>query len=145
MNLASKIICRTMGTAGMGIALYEAARASSYFAKTNKNAAQARYLENAYFNARTLDDVSYTSNNIQEKTFDLRTRLPLPALIGKIKGGIGGFLYGLGNSLPIIAFSTLALVCKNWVAKAGAIGIALGFCYKVARNGFGLGKQNPMT
>jgi len=145
MNLVSKIACRTIGTAGMGIALYEASRTSSYFAKTGKNAAQANYLYNAYYNARTLDDVSYTSNNIQEKTFDVRTRLHLPAIIGQIKGGIGGFLYGLGNSLPIIGCSALALVCKNWLAKAGAIGIALGFCYKIARNGFGLGKQNPMT
>ena len=101
-------------------------------------------MERAYYDGRTIDTVSYSANNIRKKTFDLRTQNPLPALWGKVKGGAEGLFYSLGESLVCVACSALALLSKGTMAKIGAAGVTLGVCYKVLREGFGLGKQHPM-
>lgn len=145
MNLAAKIACKTIGTAGMGLALYDASQRCSISARRGAQHQQAKYLENAYFNARTLDTASSSSNELRQKTFDLRTRNPLPTLWGKIKGGCNGIVHGLSDQLPIVACSSMALLGKGKVAKFGAIGAILTVCYDIARNGFGLGKQTPMS
>lgn len=145
MNTLTKIACRTIGTAGMGLALFDASKVSNHYAHVGKEHAQEKYLEKAYYSGRTIDKVSYSSNMIREKTFDLRTKNPLPAFFGSIGGRVEGFLYGIGNTLPLVACSSLALLGKNVAAKAGAIGIAACLCLKVLRDGFGLGKQNPMS
>ena len=145
MNTLMKIACRTTGTVGMGVALYEAVRVGKQFSRNESQLIQGRYLENAYYNGRTLDKVSYTSNGIRSKTFDLRTRNPLPALWGKVKGALKGTAYGLGENLFTVACSALAILSKGALAKVGAVGIALKFCYDILRNGFGLGKEHPMN
>ena len=145
MNLAGKILCRTVGTVGMGLALYDASKVGGLYARNGGQYEQAKYLERRYFDSRTTDHVSYRDSKIGEKTFDLCTKNPLPKVWGKIRGGIGGFLYGLGNSLPIIVCSSMALLCKNVGAKIGVAGIALGMGYKILREGFGVGKQHPMN
>lgn len=144
MNTIGKIACRTVGTLGMGIALSDAFKLSKHFSKTIEEDVQAKHLQKVYYSSRTIDNVSYNANGIRKKSFDLRTKNPIYAIYGKVKGAVGGFLYGLGNFLPAVALSSLALLCKNWVAAAGAIGVGLGICMKFAREGFGLGKQNPM-
>ena len=144
MRMLTKIACRTVGTIGMGVSLYNATRVGCQFSRNEAQRVQGKYLEKAYYDSRTLDDVSYSSNKIRQKTFDLRTKNPLPALWGKVKGWTQGALYSLGNSLPLVACSALALISKGALAKIGAVGVALGACYSIARNGFGLGKQHPM-
>ena len=144
MKTITKIACRTMGTVGMGIALYDASRVASQFSRNGAQQEQSKYLENAYFNSRGIDNVSYSSNNIRQKTFDLRTKNPLPSLWGRAKGYCQGASYGLGNHLFTVACSALAILSKGMLAKAGAIGVGLGVCYNIARDGFGLGKQQPM-
>lgn len=144
MRTITKIACRTMGTVGMGIALYDASRIASQFSRNEAQREQAKYLEKAYFDSRSIDNVSYNSNNIREKTFDLRTKNPLPSLWGRVKGFCEGASYSLGNNLLTVACSALALISKGFLAKVGAIGVGLGICYNIARNGFGLGKQHPM-
>lgn len=144
MKAITRIACRTLGTAGMGVALYDAAQLCSLYSKNGSKNAQEKYLEGAYFNSRTTDSVSHSSNALREKTFELRTQNPLPALWGKIKGGFNGIIYALGNNLPIIASSSAALLGKGKLAKFGAIGTALCVGYNIARNGFGLGRQNPI-
>ena len=134
-----------MGTVGMGIALYDASRVASQFSRNGAQNTQARYLENAYFNSRGIDDVSYSANNIRQKTFDLRTKNPLPALWGRVKGYCEGATHSLGSNLPIVACSALALVSKGILAKIGAAGVGLALCFNIARNGFGLRKQHPMN
>ena len=52
--------------------------------------------------------------------------------------------FSQGNTLPLVLCSTLAILGKNIVAKAGAIGIGCCLAYNIARNGFGLGKEHPM-
>ncbi len=139
-----KIACRTVGTAGMGVALFDAIQVSKQFSRNEAQHTQAEYLDNIYFNSRGIDNVSIASNNTRKKTFDLLTRNPLPSLWGKIKGSFNGFFYGLGNMLPVVAFSAIALTAKNSLAKFGTAGVILCGCYNILRNGFGLGKQNPM-
>ena len=144
MRTITKIACRTMGTVGMGIALYDASRVASQFSRNGAQNEQAKYLEKAYFNSRNIDEVSYTSNNIREKTFDLRTKNPLPSLWGRVKGYCQGACYALGNNLFTVTCSACALLSKGILAKIGATGVGLSICYKIARDGFGLGKQHPM-
>lgn len=144
MRTITKIACRTMGTAGMGIALYNASRVASQFSRNGAQLEQGKYLERAYFNSRTTNNVSYTDNAIRKKTFDLRTKNPLPSFWGRIKGGTQGALYSLGSNLFTVACSACALLSKGALAKIGAIGVGLGVCLSIARNGYGLGKNNPM-
>ena len=144
MNIAGKIACRAVGTVGMGVALFDACQLSKHYSKAIEEDTQAAHLEKVFYSSRTLDNVSYTSNGIRQKSFDIRTRNPIYSIYGKVKGAVGGFLYGIGNFLPAIILSSLALICKNWGAKLGAIGVLAGICFKYAHEGFGLGKQNPM-
>ena len=85
MRTITKIACRTIGTAGMGLALYDAYRVGSQFSRNGAQNQQAKYLEGAYFNSRGIDNVSYNSNNIRQKTFELRSQNPLPSLWGRVK------------------------------------------------------------
>lgn len=144
MRTITKIACRTVGAIGMGVSLYNATRVGNLISRNEAQRVQGKYLEKAYFNSRTLDNINYTDNAIRRKTFDLKTKNPLPNLWGRISGWTKGALQSLGESLPVVACSALALISKGFLAKLGAVGIALSFCYSVARNGFGLGKQHPM-
>ena len=144
MRTITKIACRTVGAVGMGIALYDAVRVGGQMSRNTAQNQQAKYLEKAYFNSRTTDNNSYISNNLREKTFELHSKNPIPALWGRIKGATKGATYSLGTNLFTVACSSLALLSKGLLAKVGAIGVALSICYNIARNGFGLGKQNPM-
>ena len=145
MRMITKIACRTIGAAGMGISLYNAMRVGNQFSRNEAQRVEGKYLENAYFNSRTLDNVSFSDNTIRQKTFDLRAKNPLPAIWGRIKGGAQGATKSLGDSLPLVACSALALISKGILAKVGAAGVGLSICYSIARNGFGLGKQHPMN
>ena len=141
---AASIICKSVGALGVGAALYDSAKLANKYSKIGAEHTQGRFLEKAYFESRTLDDVSYVDNAIREKTFDLRSKNPIPSMYGGAKGGLQGFLYGLGHHLPLVCCSMLALACKKWAAKAGAIGVGLCALYRIARDGFGLGKHSPM-
>ena len=145
MKTFAKIVCRTTGTLGMGLALYEASCVGKQFARNGAKNSQAKYLERAYYSGRTIDDVSYISNDIRKKTFDLRTRNPLPTLGGKVKGWFDGAMYGLGNNLFTVCCASLAILSKGALAKLGAIGVAAKFGYDILRSGFGIGKEHPMN
>lgn len=145
MVSVGKIICKTVGIAGMGVALFDATQASKSVARRTSHANQAAYLEKSYYNARTIDNISTTSNNVRAKVFDLETWNPLPAFFGKIKGGIKGFMYSLAVNMPIVLSSAFAIASKGFMSKVGATGVALCAAYKVARDGFGLGKEHPMS
>lgn len=144
MQIVPKIACRTIGTAGVALALYDSVKLTSQYSHIGSEHAEEEYLEDSYFKGRTIDKVSHSSNAIREKAFELRTKNPLPGIWGRVKGGFEGLMYGLGNYLPVIAFSTLALAGKNKLAKLGAAGVVGCALYKVIRNGFGIGKNNPM-
>ena len=145
MKNITKIACRTIGTLGMGYALYDAVRVANYTSRVSSQNQQAKYLENIYANTRTVDNFSYNSNSIQNKAFELRSKNPLPSVWGRIKGWTQGILNSLGGNLLTVACSACAILSKGILAKIGAIGLGIGLCYNIARNGFGLGKQNPMN
>ena len=88
--------------------------------------------------------MSYVENDIAKTSFDVRSKDPLFSVYGNVKGAIGGFLYGLGVHLPAIACSAFAILGKGWSAKIGAIGLGLSACIRIAQEGFGIGKENPM-
>ena len=144
MNTLTKIACRTIGTVGMGVALYEATQVGKQFSKNYSIKEQSKYLEKAYFNGRTMDSISYSGNDMRNTAFNKRTKNPLPSLWGKIKGGIGGGLYGLADQLPTVICSSFAILGKGVGAKVGAVGVVLFQGFNVLRNVFGLGKHNPM-
>lgn len=144
MRLVTKIVCRTLGVAGIGVACYDAAKISKQFSEIGSEHTQEHYLEKAYYNSRTLDKVSYSSNALREKTFEVRSKNPLPGIYGKVEGGFKGLMYGLSNALPLVICSSFAILGKNFLAKAGAIGIGAITAYKIIREGYGVGKNNPM-
>lgn len=145
MVSVGKIVCKAVGVTGMGLALFDAVSASKAVSRRTAHARQADYLEKSYFNARTIDNISTNSNKIRAKTFDLETWNPLPAFFGKISGGIKGFMYSLAVNMPLVICSAFAIASKGIMSKVGAVGIGLGIAYKIAREGFGLGKQHPMS
>lgn len=145
MHTVTKIACRTIGTLGMGVALYNAGRVAGHQAKVEAGFQKANQMERAYFDARTIDNHSYFSNGVRKKTFELRSKNPLPKVFGNIKGAITGFLSSMGTQLFTIGCSAMALLSKGLLAKIGAAGVGLAFIYEVARNGLGIGKHNPMN
>ena len=145
MVSVGKIVCKTVGVAGMGLALFDAVQASKITSRRTAHNNQADYLEKSYFNARTIDNISANSNRLRAKVFDLETWNPLPAFFGKIGGGIKGFISSLAVGMPLIVSSAFAIASKGFMSKVGAVGVALGLAYNIARNGFGLGKEHPMS
>ena len=108
-----QVICKAVGVAGMGVALFDATQSSKSVARRNAQATQAEYLEKSYYNARTIDNISRSSNAVRAKTFDLETWNPLPAIWGKVKGGVKGFMYSLAVSMPLIISSAFAIASKT--------------------------------
>ena len=145
MNLAGKIACRTVGALEMSAGLYDAFRVAGHHSRVGEEEARAKHYEKVYYSSRTTDRTSYLANDLREKTADIRTKLIFPALKGKVVGAVEGFFYGLGNWLPAIACSALALTSKGKAAKFGAAGVALCAVYSILHNGFGMNKQNPMN
>lgn len=145
MVSVGQVVCKTIGVAGMAAAMVDVVSGTKAAARHRAHAASANYLEDAYFNSRTTDNISANSNRLRSLAFDFQTWNPLPTIAGKFKGGLNGALYSLGVQLPAIVCSALALTTKGFLSKLGAAGVVLGISYNIARNGFGLGKTHPMN
>lgn len=145
MVSVGQVVSKAIGVAGVGVALFDASMSAKMSARHNAIVRQGDYLEKSYYNARTIDNISSSSNKLRAKTFDLETWNPLPAFWGKIGGGIRGFFCSLATSMPLVLTSCLAIASKGVLSKIGAIGVGCGLAYKIARNGFGLGKEHPMS
>ena len=143
--MITKIACRTIGAAGMGLAVYDAFQVGKQYSRNIAQQEESKFLEKAYFDSRTTNTTSFVSNGMRKKTFELRAKNPLPSLWGRAKGAVQGSLESLGNNIFTVACSALALASKGLLAKIGAVGVLLGAMYDVVSNGFGLGKQNPMN
>ena len=104
MKTITKIACRTIGALGMGVALYDATKVAGLFSRNKAQVQHANYLEDVYYNSRTLDTVSYSSNGIRKTTANVMGKNPLPRIWGRIKGAFQGATYSLGNNLLAIAF-----------------------------------------
>ena len=145
MNTLTKIACRTVGAAGIGIALYDAVKLGGHYSKVRGNIAEANHLTKVHSSGRTTDNISYVDNFIREKTVDMRNKNGIHKILGCIGGGFEGAMYGLANHLPAIVCSAFAILGKGIGAKLGSIGVGLCLLYKIVKEGFGIGKPNPMN
>ena len=144
MNLATKIICRTIGAVGAGTVLYNAGKSAAHYSRVNGQKKDAEHIENAYFDSRTTDTYSPISAKIGEEVFEHRSKNPLPSIWGRITGGIGGFVRSLADNVIPLTCACFALVGKDLPAKIASVGIVLSLGYDILRNGFGMGKNHPM-
>ena len=126
------------------MALYDGVNASKAMGRHQAEVVTGNWLQDAYYDSRSLDHISKSSNNLRKKTFELRANNPIPSIVGKTKGGIKGFFYGLGVNLPSILLGSLAILTKGTMSKICAAGTVLTVLYKIARDGLGLGKHHPM-
>lgn len=144
MKTITKIVCRTVGTLGMGCALYDAVKVAKHHSREESMKQEAKHIERVYANTRTVDTVSFTDSAIQGKIADRRMNNPLYSFWGSIKGGVSGFLSGMGNHVFTVACSAFALASKGKMAQIGAIGVGLSACFNIAHNAFGIGKKTPL-
>ena len=144
MGIVSNIVCKTAGIAGMSYAVYDACKVAKSVSKKSEHKAAADHFEKIYADTKTIDFSSPADNAIQSKIKDLREKNPIIPLKTKIEGYFKGMLMSLGNNIVPIICSSLAICTKGFTSKLGAFGLAAFGVYKLAREGFGVGKQNPM-
>lgn len=145
MKLITKIACRTIGTVGIGTALYDTYCLSKQYAKNGGEKESSAYIQKIYANSRTIESVSHSSNDIRKVTFDTMMQNPLPHIWGTIKGGFKGMIYALSDNLFTVACGAIAICSKNGLlAKTGCAGVFGGLIYKVLQDGLGFGKHTPV-
>ena len=141
----ANIACKTIGLVGLGQISYDAYCVTKAKARNAGVDGHSQHIEKVFYDTRSINETSMFSREISRRSLDLRSRNPLPTFFAKVKGGITGFLYSLGTNLFTVEFSTLALFGKNRWGKVGAIGTAISLAAKILRNGFAVGKKNPMN
>ena len=120
MGIVGKIVCKTVGVAGMSAVLYDAVSRSRAQSKRTSQQFDADFFEKVHADTRTTATESPLTSAMQKKVANWRMNNPIVSMSGKIKGGTSGFL------------SSLA-----W----GTVGYGL---FVVAREGFGLSKKSPI-
>lgn len=143
MSKWQNFVCKSVGTVGMSLALYDAYKLASK--KSDRMVLQdtANHYSDTYFSSRTLSTESEINSALQNKVRDMRMKNPVLPIISKIKGFIIGGLESLANNFIPVAFSTLALTTKGLLSKIGAWGVAIWGAITLLREGFGLGKNTP--
>ena len=136
-------ICKTVGVAGMSIALYDAYSLACKKSDRVTQVDNANHYADAYFSTRTLNSESEFNGAIQNKIRNMRMKNPIVPIIGKVKGFMTGALDSLSNNFIPIAFSTLALTTKGTLSKIGAWGVGIYGAITILREGFGFGKPRP--
>ncbi len=144
MGAIGKIVCKTAGAAGMGLALYDAFLFAGANSKRYSQKLDADHFERVLADTRTLEKESEFENAVQKKVADFRMKSPIVNIYGKVKGYISGFFHSLGENIVPVSFASLALAGKGFFSKLGAWGLALYGAYTVAKEGFGFGKHTPM-
>lgn len=144
MKIVPKIICKTVGIAGMSAAIYDAYTLGSKNSKRTSQIINADHFEKVHSSTRTLSTESAINNAVQNKVADFRMQNPLFSVYGSAKGFVKGFIDSLGNNIIPVSFAALALVGKNTVSKIGAIGVAGYGLFTLLHEGFGVGKKTPI-
>ncbi len=145
MGTISNIACKTVGAVGMSAILYDAYSVATKNAERVSQMASADHFEKVHLSTRTLSDESSVNGAMQKKIAELRMNNPLFSIIGNVKGFAKGFLNTLGNNLLAVTFSSLALATKGTMSKIGAWGVAGCALFNIAKEGFGIGKNTPIT
>ncbi len=136
LNIASKIV----GAGGLGLAGYDAYRFTKDYSSAYHSTNYPKYLENIARKNAYLENGSYINQAIRDKTTDLMMRNPIPSLWTKTKGGLNGFFTSLRKNFALVAGSFFALGFKGFMSKIGAGVVVADLLYRVAREGFGIGK-----
>ncbi len=144
MKLVPKIICKTIGVAGVSAVLYDAYMCGRAVCMNTGQSQSADSFESVISAKRTTSEVSPVTSAMQGHLAQLRMDNPIIPTIGKIKGFFKGTFISLSNNLVPIIFSVMALAGKNAWSKIGAWGLAGFGLYKVIKEGFGVGKHTPV-
>lgn len=144
MKIVPKIICKTVGIAGMSAVIYDAYTLGNRNSQRTKLMVNADHFEKVHYSTRNLTNESALNRGIQKKVANLRMENPLFSVYGSAKGFIKGFLDSLGNNIIPVTFAALALAGKNTVSKIGAIGVAGYGLFTILHEGFGVGKSTPI-
>ena len=144
MGIASKIVCKTVGLAGLSAVVYDAYAVGKHHASSNSMAQSADSFEHIVSANRTTTSESPVTNALQNKVSDIRMNNPLIPAYGKVKGFIKGTLESLGDNIVMVGCTTLAMAGKGFFAKLGAWGVAGCGLYTILAEGFGFGKQSPV-
>lgn len=144
MGIASTIMYKTIGIAGLSFATYDALGKAKLFSKVGEQKATADIFESTIAAKRTMDAASATTNAMQAKVANFRTSNPIVPFFGKMSGYCKGFLKSFSDNLVPVVFSAMALCGGQKTRKAGAIGFGAYSVYMVLKEGFGLGKSTPV-
>ena len=144
MRMVGKVICKTVGIAGMSAVLYDAYATGKHHSHSHALEATADNFESVVAAQRTNTNGSHVANAMQNKVANLRMSNPIVPAIGKIKGFISGFASSLGDNIIPVSLASLALLGKNFWAKLGAWGLAGYGAYTILKEGFGIGKTSPV-
>jgi len=144
MRTVGKIVCKTVGVAGMSAVLYDAFSVGKAQSIRTSQASEADFFEKIHADTRTTTNESPLAGAMQKKVANMRMNNPLVSLSGKFKGAMSGFFSSLGDNLVPAATASLALAGKGFWAKLGAWGTAGYGLFVLAREGFGLSKKSPI-
>ena len=144
MGIASKLICKTAGIAGLSFVTYDAIGKAKVFSKVGEQKATADTFERTIAANRTMDVSSATTNIMQAKVANFRTSNPIVPFFGKISGYFKGFIKTFSDNVVPVIFSAMALTGGQKTRKAGAIGLGAYSVYMVLKEGFGIGKSTPV-
>ena len=144
MGIVSKVVCKTVGLAGLSAVVYDAYAVGKHHAASSSTSQSADSYEHIISSNRTTTSESPVTNAIQNKVSDLRMNNPIIPAYGKVKGFIKGSLESLGDNIIMVGCTTLAMAGKGFFAKLGAWGVAGCGLYTVLREGFGFGKQSAV-
>lgn len=133
MKLITKIACRTIGTAGIAAACYDAFQVSKHYTKSGAENAMGSCPDKDFFSSEKSEDTIKNDNTDKKKTGKTYSKSNMPVVINRTKCRVKGFIYGLSDALPIAICSAVAIVCKTGVAVAGAIGVGAAALYKIAQ------------
>lgn len=144
MNTIGKIVCKTVGVAGMSAVLYDAFSVGKAQSGRTSQQYDADFFEKVHASTRTTATESPLTGAMQKKVANWRMNNPLISMTGKCKGALSGFFGSLGDNIILAATASLALAGKGFWAKLGAWGTVGYGLFVVAREGFGLSKKSPI-
>lgn len=144
MNTFGKIVCKTVGVAGMSAVLYDAYSVGKAQSRRTSQASEADFFEKVHANTRTTTNESPIAGAMQKKVANMRMNNPLISLSGRCKGAFSGFFGSLGDNLFPAITASMALAGKGIFAKIGAWGTAGYALFVIAKEGFGFSKNSPV-
>ena len=140
----ASIMYTTTGIAGMSAVAYDAWSKAKHYSNVGAEEAQADVFESSFAAKRTSTDQSKLTGAMQDAISDFRMKNPLVPMYGKTTGFIKGFFSSLGDNIIPVTLSAIAMGTRGFAQKVGAWGLGIYALYKIAKEGFGLGKPSAI-